>query len=164
MPAHQFQLTTPFGPFACAFDATGAVLGTAFGDLAALRARLPRDLELAPDSGAGAEVASELEEYFSGERRRFGVRVAARGSPFQEKVWAALREIPWGATRTYGEIAEAIGCPGAARAVGRANATNPVCVIVPCHRVIGANRALTGFAFGSALKGRLLAHEGASLA
>ena len=163
MRAYHLQLTTPFGPFACALAGSGAVLGTAFGLVDELRRRLPDGVSLASDPSAGKDVRTELEAYFAGRRRSFDVRVSAQGSPFQHKVWAALREIPWGETRTYGEIADVIGRPGAARAVGRANATNPVCVIVPCHRVIGANRTLTGFAFGPALKSRLLGHEGVVL-
>ncbi|MSU52855.1 MAG: hypothetical protein CK538_08275 [Opitutia bacterium] len=102
-------------------------------------------------------VRVQLREYYAGKRREFEVRLAARGSVFQQKVWAALRAIPPGETRSYGELARTLG--SAARAVGRANATNPIAVIVPCHRVIGANGALTGFAFGIEIKAWLLAHE-----
>ena len=86
---------------------------------------------------------------------------AAVGTPFQQAVWSALRKIPFGKTASYGEVAATLGRPGAARAVGRANGTNPVCVIVPCHRVIGADGSLTGFAFGEKIKRQLLSLEGA---
>jgi methylated-DNA-[protein]-cysteine S-methyltransferase len=99
--------------------------------------------------------------YFAGERRDFALRLAPRGTEFQQNVWAALRTIPYGETRTYGQIAAQLGNPAASRAVGRANATNPICVIVPCHRVIGADGSLSGFAFGEHLKRRLLQLEGA---
>lgn len=163
MHATLVQLATRFGPFACAVDADGAVLGTTFGPLTALRSRLPEGLELSADPAPAAGVVTQLEEYFAGTRKAFTVPIGARGTPFQEKVWAALRRIPWGETRTYGELAALIGKPGAARAVGRANATNPVCVLVPCHRVIGAGGQLTGFAFGPELKRQLLSLEGVNV-
>jgi methylated-DNA-[protein]-cysteine S-methyltransferase len=97
--------------------------------------------------------------FLAGKRRTFQLPMAEIGTTFQKRVWAELCRIPLSETRTYGEVAAALGQPGAARAVGRANALNPVCLIVPCHRVIGANGALTGFAFGAALKQRLLEHE-----
>ena len=98
----------------------------------------------------------ELDEYFRGERRRFGVALDLRGSEFQRLVWRALVRIPFGETRTYGAVAERIGRPGAARAVGAAAARNPAPVLVPCHRVVGADGALTGFAGGIATKRALL--------
>jgi methylated-DNA-[protein]-cysteine S-methyltransferase len=104
-------------------------------------------------------VRREIEEYFAGQRRTFTVRLAAAGTPFQQAVWSALRKIPFGQTASYGDIAVALGRPGAARAVGRANGTNPICVIVPCHRVIGADGSLTGFAFGEKIKRQLLELE-----
>ena len=102
-----------------------------------------------------------MEDYLRGDRRDFSLRLAVAGTSFQQRVWAELRKIPHGRTATYGEIAAALGKPGASRAVGRANATNPICVIVPCHRVIGANGSLTGFAYGEDLKRKLLKLEGA---
>lgn len=110
------------------------------------------------------DAAQRLARYFDGDLGALdGVRVASRGSAFQQRVWAALRAIPCGVTRSYGEVAAAIGEPGAARAVGRANATNPVAIFVPCHRVIGANGALTGYAAGLDRKTWLLRHERALL-
>jgi methylated-DNA-[protein]-cysteine S-methyltransferase len=107
-------------------------------------------------------AARALLEYFSGARRDFGDLVlAARGSSFQHLVWQALRQIPHGQTESYGELAARIGQPGAARAVGLANHQNPIGIVVPCHRVIGADGSLTGFAGGLHRKQWLLGHEGA---
>src|SRR5262249_27128668 len=102
-------------------------------------------------------------DYFAGKRRDFDLELAPQGTPFQQRVWEALQRIPFGATRSYGELAAQLGNAKASRAVGRANATNPVCVIVPCHRVIGADGSLTGFAYGENLKRKLLEHEGVAL-
>ncbi len=103
----------------------------------------------------------QLEEYFAGQRRKFTVKLDATGTPFQNKVWNALRTIPFGETRSYGEIADQIGSARAVRAVGAANGRNPLSIIVPCHRVIGANGTLTGFAGGLDVKAQLLALESA---
>lgn len=109
------------------------------------------------------EVARQLDEYFSNKRERFDLRLAARGTPFQKEVWHALVNIPYGTTTTYAELARTIGRPRAIRAVGTANGANPIAVIVPCHRVIGSNGSLTGFAGGLERKQRLLELEGAWL-
>ncbi len=106
------------------------------------------------------QAAAELDEYFSGRRESFTVPLSPRGTPFQLAVWAALRAIPWGQTRTYGEIAAAVGRPRAARAVGMANHDNPLLIFTPCHRVVGGGGALTGFACGLEVKRALLALEG----
>jgi methylated-DNA-[protein]-cysteine S-methyltransferase len=151
---------TPIGDFSVALNATGAVIATAFGGLAELRERFNPD-ELARDADRAAEVRREVTEYFAGTRRFFTVKLSPSGTPFQRSVWSALQRIPFGETRTYGQLATALGNSAASRAVGRANATNPVCLIVPCHRVIGADGALTGFAFGEDVKRALLEHEGA---
>ncbi len=105
------------------------------------------------------EARRQLDEYFKGLRTGFSVRLDLRGTDFQKKVWAELRKIPIGQTRSYGEIARACGRPGAARAVGGANHKNPVVIIVPCHRVIGADGSLTGFGGGLWRKEWLLEHE-----
>jgi methylated-DNA-[protein]-cysteine S-methyltransferase len=105
-----------------------------------------------------AEIA-QLREYFDGTRRVFDVPLALRGTPFQIKVWAALTDIPYGTTITYGELARRIGQPNAVRAVGAANGKNPVPIIVPCHRVIGSDGSLTGYGGGVAIKAALLDHE-----
>ena len=105
------------------------------------------------------QAAAELAEYFAGRRRTFTVALAPRGTRFQEDVWDALARIPFGATWSYGEVARAIGKPAAARAVGAANARNPLSIIVPCHRVIGARGDTVGYAGGAGAKEWLLAHE-----
>lgn len=105
------------------------------------------------------EAAKQLGEYFTGKRRRFTVKLNLLGTSFQKKVWRALLAIPFGETRSYGEIARAIGKPSASRAVGAANGRNPVSIIAPCHRVVGAGGKLTGFAGGLSAKARLLELE-----
>jgi methylated-DNA-[protein]-cysteine S-methyltransferase len=104
-------------------------------------------------------TAAQLAEYFAGERREFDLPIAPRGTGFQEIVWRALVAIPYGETRSYGALAQAIGRPSASRAVGAANGRNPISIIVPCHRVIAASGDLTGYAGGLAAKKWLLAHE-----
>ncbi|GAA4682810.1 methylated-DNA--[protein]-cysteine S-methyltransferase [Frondihabitans cladoniiphilus] len=106
-------------------------------------------------------VSSQLNEYFAGERSVFDVPTAPVGTPFQLAVWQQLLEIPFGTTRTYGELALRLGNPKAVRAVGLANGRNPLSIVVPCHRVIGASGALTGFGGGIERKEFLLALEGA---
>jgi methylated-DNA-[protein]-cysteine S-methyltransferase len=103
-----------------------------------------------------AEATSQLREYFAGTRTSFDLPLDMHGNEFEQRVWAALRGIPYGETAAYGEIAEQIGAPGAARAVGVANARNPIAIIVPCHRVIGANGKLVGFGGGLPMKRALL--------
>jgi methylated-DNA-[protein]-cysteine S-methyltransferase len=103
-----------------------------------------------------ADVRGQLEEYFDGARRGFDVELALAGNPFELRVWHSLCEIPYGETVSYGQLASAIGAPSAARAVGLANARNPVALIVPCHRVIGADGTLTGYGGGLERKRLLL--------
>jgi methylated-DNA-[protein]-cysteine S-methyltransferase len=104
-------------------------------------------------------VVRQLKEYFAGRRRHFEVPLEPTGTPFQRAVWQELTQIPYGKSTSYGEIARCIGHPLASRAVGRANGANPWPIVVPCHRVIGANRSLTGFGGGLAIKQRLLLLE-----
>lgn len=111
--------------------------------------------------GVLAQAACELAEYFAGERTAFGVPLRPAGTPFQQSAWAALGDIPYGHTRTYAAQAAALGRPTAVRAVGGANNRNPIPVIIPCHRVIGADGGLTGYAGGLAAKEWLLRLEGA---
>lgn len=106
------------------------------------------------------EARAQLDEYFAGTRTRFELPLAPRGTDFQRSVWRALDAIPFGETRSYAAIARAIGRPAAVRAVGAANGRNPISIVTPCHRVIGASGALTGFAGGLNAKRRLLALEG----
>lgn len=105
------------------------------------------------------EVAAQLRAYFDGRLRQFTLPLKAEGTEFQKRVWQQLALIPLGETRTYGHIAHAMAMPSASRAVGMANGRNPISVVVPCHRVIGKNGQLTGYAGGLAAKEWLLAHE-----
>lgn len=109
--------------------------------------------------GLALKVFRELDEYFQGRRKTFDFPCHTQGTAFQEKVWAALREIPYGETRSYRDIAEAIGHPKAYRAVGMANNANPLFIIIPCHRVIGADGSLTGYGGGLSMKKALLMLE-----
>jgi len=116
-------------------------------------------LEEAPEHPVLREVERQLAAYFAGTRDSFDVPLDFRGTDFQKSVWAALLTIPFGETRSYGAIAHQIGRPSAVRAVGAANGRNPISIIAPCHRVIGANGALTGFAGGLTAKETLLGIE-----
>jgi methylated-DNA-[protein]-cysteine S-methyltransferase len=153
---HYSSFKTPAGRYSVAVDSAGAVVATAFGGKASLMSRLRRGTLV---SGASRTSAArrQVEAWFRGERRDFTVGLSPAGTPFQRRVWKALRKIPYGQTRSYGEVARAVG--SSPRAVGRANATNPICLIVPCHRVVGSDGSLTGFAFGEATKRRLLSLE-----
>ena len=112
----------------------------------------PRGREVEPFKAA----ADQLDAYFAGELTRFDVPLAPHGSEFQQRVWAGLQEIPYGRTESYGELAERIGSPGGARAVGLANGKNPIGIIIPCHRVVGADGSLTGYGGGIERKKQLL--------
>ena len=124
----------------------------------------PRPLRPLPgwiaDAAPFRAAIAQLEEYFAGKRRRFDLPLAPRGTEFQRRVWRALTEIPYGQTLSYGELARRIARPSASRAVGLANGANPLPIIVPCHRVIGADGSLTGFGGGLPIKRKLLALEG----
>jgi len=110
-------------------------------------------------AGALAELERQLEAYFSGALKTFDLPLAPKGTPFQIDVWSALQTIPYGATCSYSDIARQIGRADAVRAVGAANGQNPIPIVIPCHRVIGANGSLTGFGGGLPMKKWLLAHE-----
>lgn len=122
------------------------------------------DTESRPHAGSAdaiiEQAAIQLHEYFSGSRQAFDLPLAFAGTAFQEQVWRALLTIPFGTTASYGDIAARIGQPGAARAVGLANNRNPIAIIMPCHRIIGANGDLVGYGGGLAAKDWLLRHEG----
>jgi methylated-DNA-[protein]-cysteine S-methyltransferase len=111
------------------------------------------------DDGAFDDVRTQLAEYFAGGRQEFDLPLNAAGTAFQKRVWAALVEIPYGETTSYGKTAAAVGAPEAARAVGLANGQNPISIIVPCHRVVGADGSLTGYGGGLDAKRWLLGHE-----
>ena len=116
-----------------------------------------------PQTPLLTEAARQLAAYFDGARTDFDLPLRTRGTAFRERCWAALREIPYGRTVTYGEQARRIGNPGAARAVGGANHDNPIMIVIPCHRVVGADGSLTGFGGGLDMKAWLLGHERAVL-
>lgn len=111
------------------------------------------------DDEAAADAALQLDEYFAGKRPSFDLPLAPRGTDFQKAVWAAIARVPFGETRTYGEVAVDVGRPGAARAVGAATGRNPISIVVPCHRVMGAAGAMTGYAGGLETKALLLELE-----
>ncbi len=118
----------------------------------------PRAQGAAP-TGVAADAAEQIDAYLAGERADFDLPLAPAGTPFEEEVWRALRTIPYGDTWSYQQLADHLDRPGAARAVGRANGRNPLWVVVPCHRVIGSNGSLTGYAGGLDVKRRLLELE-----
>lgn len=149
------EIETPLGTFVGAVDAAGAVVALDFERDGRI-ARLP---DTRTDRARLAPLADALARYFAGELRAFGLALAAPGTPFQRRVWDELVRIPYGATAGYAELARRIGAPRAVRAVGRANATNPIPILVPCHRVIGADGSLTGFAGGLERKRALLELE-----
>jgi methylated-DNA-[protein]-cysteine S-methyltransferase len=125
--------------------------------------RPPRGIEQwveDPEAGPLPATALQLDEYFAGKRRAFDLPLQLQGTEFQRRVWRVLLEIPYGVTWSYGQLAKRIGNPNASRAVGLANGQNPVSILVPCHRVIGANGSLTGYGGGLERKRWLLAHEG----
>lgn len=151
------ELQTPVGPVTIVSDGTS---------ITAISMRPAADVagtvtEWIEDDARLAECRAQLTAYFAGGLREFSLPLAARGTPFQQRVWAALRQIPFGETRSYGTLAATLGHPGSARAVGAANRTNPIGIVVPCHRVIGADGTLTGYAGGLERKKFLLEHEAA---
>ncbi len=146
---HERLIDSPVGLLTLRAE-DGALTAILFGDQ---RTGLPGSNQILDQAEA------ELKEYFVGERKEFAVPVRLTGTEFQKKVWAALAEIPYGGTATYGEIAARIGSPKACRAVGTANHHNPVPIIVPCHRVIGAGGSLTGYGGGLEVKAYLLTLE-----
>ena len=149
-PVHQAQIQTPIGGVRVTVNDAGAVVSVAFVD------DEPADGD---QGGSAAAVAHQLEEYFVGSRTIFDLTVAPDGTDFEKRVWKDLVKIPFGATDTYGAIANRLDDPGASRAVGVANARNPVAIIIPCHRVIGSSGDLTGYAGGLWRKKWLLGHE-----
>jgi AraC family transcriptional regulator of adaptative response/methylated-DNA-[protein]-cysteine methyltransferase len=134
------------------------------GGIERIRARMMKRYRLEMKEGTNSllsEIEKQSSEYFNGKRREFELPIDQKGTAFEKRVWEALMGIPYGETRSYGEIAAQLGKPGAARAVGRANGMNYLAVIIPCHRVIEANGALRGYGGGLWRKRWLLEHEGA---
>lgn len=140
-------LATRFGTMWAAINEQGALEAAGFGDPRG-RAR-----------GESLALATQLREYCDGARTEFQLDLKPGGTEFQQRVWQELCRIPFGSTVTYAELARRVGRPGAARAAGRANATNPIALIIPCHRVLGSNGTLTGYAGGLAIKQSLLEWE-----
>ena len=149
---------TPLGRFTVVVAADGAVEAAAFGEMDDTR-HLIAPGEARRDAAACAEARRQVEEYFDGRRRRFDLKLTEPATEFQRRYRREMASLAYSATTTYGELARRLG--SSARAAGRANATNPLCIIVPCHRVIGADGSLTGYAYGVDIKQRLLEHEGA---
>ncbi len=159
------RLDSPIGELAIMADRRGALRGLAWGDRLEIKRKVmdrhygAGTYELLPAADPFG-LTTALRRYFAGELRALeGVPVATLGSDFQRAVWAELRRIPVGETISYGEMARRVGDPGAARAVGLANNANPIGIVVPCHRVIGADGKLVGFGGGMARKQWLLSHE-----
>jgi methylated-DNA-[protein]-cysteine S-methyltransferase len=152
MSMHETTYLSPLGPIRLRAD-DDALLELTFG----------------PADGAAAEhpilaaTAAQLDAYFAGERTAFDIPLRLEGTPWERRVWEALEAIPYGETATYGELAARLGAPGAARAVGAANGRNRISIVVPCHRVVGARGALTGYAWGVERKFALLALERGAL-
>ncbi|WP_416957493.1 methylated-DNA--[protein]-cysteine S-methyltransferase [Streptomyces sp. Agncl-13] len=158
---HHTVIDSSYGPLTLVADEDGALCGLYMADQ---RHRPPEENFGTPDDTPFAEATAQLQAYFTGELKEFTLQLRLHGTPFQQTVWDQLRRIPYGETRSYGDLADALGNPGASRAVGLANGKNPVGIIVPCHRVVGANGSLTGYGGGLDRKQRLLDFEsGAAL-
>ncbi len=149
-------VSSPVGPLLLSGDARG------LAHLCFQAGKTPRQPESywVLDPRPFREVTAQLAAYFAGELRRFSLTLALEGSLFQRQVWRELVAVPYGTTVSYGELAERLGKPGAARAVGAAVGANPVAIVVPCHRVLGRHGALTGYSGGVAIKEFLLRREG----
>ena len=147
-------VSTPIGKVTIFVEDDGAVHSIDFGD-SRRRTRAQRD------ATACAHVRAQLDEYFAGKRRVFELELRPRGTEFQQQVWQALLDIPFGETVSYGEIAKRLGPDTSPRAVGAANGSNPIPIVIPCHRVIGADGSLTGYGGGLHIKAKLLRLEDA---
>jgi methylated-DNA-[protein]-cysteine S-methyltransferase len=163
MNAYVETVPSPAGPLTFAVDDGGALRWVRFDHgryrETDVEARAHEEFVLCQDRARTARAAEQFREYNAGARRAFDLPVVLDGTPWQQTVWRLLQGIPYGETRTYAQLAAMIGRPGAARAVGRANAMNRLPLVIPCHRVVGADGSLTGFAGGTRLKASLLAHE-----
>ncbi|HEY83051.1 MAG TPA: methylated-DNA--[protein]-cysteine S-methyltransferase [Dehalococcoidia bacterium] len=154
---------SPLGTYVLASSERGVVCVATEGRFERRLARWEKEDILVQDGdGHNLEAASQLDAYFAGKLHQFSVPLDLRGTIFQRQVWEFLQEIPYGETRSYGQIARALGHPAASRAVGRAIGTNPVSIIVPCHRVIGAGGELVGYGGGLERKRALLDLEAAA--
>ena len=160
-------IDSPAGPLHVAVDDAGRLIGIWFS-VVTERAEVDASISRAGwspvwDAERATHVATQLREYAAGARTAFDLELAPTGTDWERRVWDALLSIPYGETRSYGQIATQLGDPSKARAVGWANAANPIPVVIPCHRVIGADHTLTGFGGGIDAKIKFLAHEGALL-
>ncbi|MEU6480032.1 methylated-DNA--[protein]-cysteine S-methyltransferase [Streptomyces sp. NPDC047017] len=154
-------IDSPYGPLTLVADGDGVLCGLYMTDQ---RHRPPEETFGERDEHPFDEAKDQLAAYFAGRLRRFTLPLSLSGTPFQRRVWEQLRAIPYGETRSYGDLAHTLGTPGASRAVGLANGKNPIGIIVPCHRVVGADGNLTGYGGGLPRKQRLLDFEsGAAL-
>jgi methylated-DNA-[protein]-cysteine S-methyltransferase len=156
-------LDSPLGPLELRAEGgqlTGLYFAAHRGRPESTRVSTPVQAAGAADRALLEAAGAQLAEYFAGRRQRFELPLAPHGTPFQRTVWQALAALPFGATVSYAELARRLGRPGAARAVGLANAKNPISIVLPCHRVIAASGALTGYAGGLPAKAWLLRHEG----
>ncbi|MET9101578.1 methylated-DNA--[protein]-cysteine S-methyltransferase [Streptomyces antibioticus] len=153
---HHTVIDSPYGPLTLVADDDGVLCGLYMTDQ---RHRPPEETFGPRDDTLFTETEEQLAAYFAADLKEFTVPLRLHGTPFQQRVWAELRRIPYGETRTYGALAATLGTPGAARAVGLANGRNPIGIIVPCHRVVGADGNLTGYGGGLPRKRRLLTHE-----
>ncbi|HVZ94462.1 MAG TPA: methylated-DNA--[protein]-cysteine S-methyltransferase [Phycisphaerales bacterium] len=156
MPTQYFHntISTPIGELTTVVNEAAAVTLVHFG------ATTP--LNSTHDPARTRDADNQFAEYFAGARRRFNLPLAPAGTDFQRAVWNALLQVPFGETRTYSQLAKMVGPTAVARAVGTANGANPIAIIIPCHRVIGADGTLTGYAGGLDMKRRLLELEGAN--
>lgn len=160
-PLRGGHIPSPFGPMTALVDEQGRLTRLAFpGEVASPRWRVDMD-EVVWDDAAVAPIASQIEAFFAGRRCDFDLPLAPAGTPFQQRMWAALRAIPFGACLTYGAFAARLGLQQGARAIGAANGANPISLIIPCHRLVGSSGHLTGYAGGIEVKRGLLAFEGA---
>lgn len=158
-PAQWDILDSPVGPIGVGLDRSGRLLRVWFTG-----GRTPPALDdVRPSAAACAGIIGQLRDYFAGKRRNFDIEIAPRGSEFERRVWSEVARIPYGETRSYGEVARLVGGGAVARAVGRANGANPIPIVIPCHRVVGANGSLVGYGGGLATKAALLRLEGASV-
>jgi len=158
------RINTSLGPIQAAFDAVGAIIYLGFAEhefrepLLAKLARLTPVPQ--PPAASLSRLHQQVEAYAMGHLKAFDIPFHLHGTPFEQRVWASLQRIPFGETRSYGQLATELGDANLSRAVGRANGANPISILVPCHRVIGANGTLTGYAGGLPMKERLLRLEG----
>lgn len=152
---HHTVTDSPYGPLTLVAD-DGVLCGLY---MTGQRHRPPEETFGTPDDIPFAEAREQLTAYFSGELKEFTLQLRLHGTPFQRRVWDQLTRIPYGETRTYGQLADTLGNSKASRAVGLANGRNPIGIIVPCHRVIGTTGSLTGYGGGLDRKRRLLDHE-----